>query len=339
MRTFLILILTLSTLLIGGSAGAATPGPVCRASCAPRIARDCGIPGIKGFAKCKRKLMRACKRTTPETACTVTPLGQPGGGDGGSNGGGGNDPGPNDSLASTIEAALANKLVSFGSSQFFSSGSITETNDMTLCASRRLHLVVTTITSTSLDTFDSTETFDGTWSIEVDGGSGTLALDVGEAALRRFAVSVDGAGTVFIDGQEATVDDASGACGGAEPEPGTPGGDLVGQITQALADRVLVLEETNTGFGRRITAMVLCASGRYGLEIDASVFPGVEVSTSGDWIVRLESTTPILDLAGEGGEPTRSFTLGEDVAGNLTMNGIVAQLGEASLVAELCPSL
>ena len=333
MRTFLTTALVIAAALAGGAAQAATPGPTCRAACAPRIARDCGIPGIRGFGKCKRKLVRACKKTTPESACRVSPLGGPGNPppDGGSS--------SNDDVVTRIENALANKLVSTGSSQFFSSGSITETDDMTLCGSHQVHLVVTTITSTSLNTFDSTETFDGTWSVQVDAGAATLELAVGEPQPRRFAVAVDAAGTVFIDGNEATVSDASGACGSG-PGPGTPPGESsVEEITQALRDQVLLLEETNIGFGTRITAMVLCASGRYALEIDASVFPGVEVSTSGDWSVRLESTTPILDLAGENGQPTRSFTLGSDAAGNLTMNGIVAQVGDATLVPQVCPGL
>jgi hypothetical protein len=353
MRAFLTTIPILTALLAGGPVEAATPGPVCRAACAPRIAQDCGIPGVRGFGKCKKKLVRACKRTTPEAACTVRPLGQPdddgdgggagggGGSDGGGTGGGGG--GSQDGeLAGRIERAIANTLLSVGSTEFFSSGTITETNDMTLCASHQLTLVVTTVTSTSIgdisNTFDSTETFDGTWSIEVDGGAATLALAVGEPQPRRFAIEVDAAGTVFLDGREAAVGDASGACGGGT-EPGTPGSDAVQQITQALADHVFVLEETNLGFGRRTTAILLCSSGRYAIEIDASVFPGVEVSTSGDWSVRLEQTTPLLELAGEGGEPTRTFILAEDADGNLTLNGILAQLGSAGLPAELCPGL
>jgi hypothetical protein len=85
--------------------------------------------------------------------------------------------------------------------------------------------------------------------------------------------------------------------------------------------------------------MVLCASGRYALQIDATVLPGVEVSTQGDWSVRLDGATPVLDLAGEATQPTRSFDLTSDAAGNALMNGIPVQTGDPSVVSQVCPTL
>jgi hypothetical protein len=155
MRTFLQTAILIATLIAAARSFAATPGPTCRAACAPRIERDCGVPGVKGFGKCKRKLVRACRKSTPESACTIqTVLG------GGSGTG----------LAVDVTAALANKLVSHGSDQFFSGGSIVETDDMTLCGSGSVHLVVTTITTTTFDDFSSTDTFDGTWTVTVASG-------------------------------------------------------------------------------------------------------------------------------------------------------------------------
>ncbi len=29
------------------------------------------MPGAKGFGKCRRKLVRACKKSTPEIACSL----------------------------------------------------------------------------------------------------------------------------------------------------------------------------------------------------------------------------------------------------------------------------
>jgi hypothetical protein len=343
MRTFLTTAFVIATVLATGSARAATPGPACREACAPRIARDCGTAGRRGFGKCKRKLVRACKKTTPAIACSLDASPGDTGTSGGGTQGGGT---PNGGLAARITAALANKLVSMGSSQFFDSGSITESDDMTLCGSGHVHLVVTTITETFdpnfSNSFDDTKTFDGTWSVQVGSGAAVLELATGDPEPRRFAVEVDAAGTVRLDGNVATVSDAGGACG---VPPGTGGGssggtvDVVQRVTQKLGDEAIVLEETNTGSGRRTTAMVLCASGRYALEIDVEINPGVEVSTQGDWSVRLDGDTPVLDLAGEGTQPTRSFAITFDATGTPLMNATPAQSGDPSVVQQVCPTL
>jgi hypothetical protein len=164
---------------------------------------------------------------------------------------------------------------------------------------------------------------------------------VGEPEPRRFAVALDAAGNVVIDGRTADVSDASGACGAGTPGGGggTPGGDLAQQATQLLTDQALFFAEDNIGFGHRVTTMVLCASGRYALEIDASVFPGVEVSTSGSWAVVQDGGDLVLRLAGEGNQPTRTFTLANGPAGNLTMNGINVQAGDTAIVGQVCPTL
>ena len=172
----------------------------------------------------------------------------------------------------------------------------------------------------------------------VASGAATLELNVGEPEPRRFAVTVDAAGNVVVDGRTADVSDASGACGAGTPGGGGSG-DVVQEATQLLTDRAVFLEEDNIGFGHRVTAMVLCASGRYALEIDASVFPGVEVSTSGDWSVVLDGGDPVLRLAGEGNQPTRTFTLANDANGNLTMNGVNVQVGDPASVGQVCPTL
>ena len=52
MRTLLATALTLTVILLAGTARATTPGPECRQACAPRIAQDCGTPGLSGFSKC-----------------------------------------------------------------------------------------------------------------------------------------------------------------------------------------------------------------------------------------------------------------------------------------------
>ena len=357
MRTLPCITLLLTALLLGGApaALATTPGPACRAACAPRIAQDCGAPGVRGFRKCKRRLVRACKQTTPEIACAASDVPAPTGGAtapvGPGGGADGRDPGTGGGRAARITAALANRLVRTGSDRFFSGGTITESDEMTLCGSGQMRLVVTTITSTSSadfsNTFDSTETFDGTWTVRLASGAAVLELATGEPQPRRFAVALDAAGAVVIDGRVASIDDAAGSCGGngaATPDDGQPPGattpgtdDLVAQVTRALADQVLSIEETNPGFGRRVTTMVLCASGRYALEINASVIPGIEVSTRGDWTVRLDGSTVTLEL--EGDQPTRAFTIGSDARGDLLLNDLPVRSGDPALVTQVCPGL
>jgi hypothetical protein len=57
---------------IGASAGATTPGAVCRVVCAPRIAEQCAGLAKRALRACRKPLVRACKQTTPAIACATS---------------------------------------------------------------------------------------------------------------------------------------------------------------------------------------------------------------------------------------------------------------------------
>jgi len=59
----------LAMLCTGGNAGAATPGAVCRAVCAPRIAEQCAFLTKGTLKACRKPILQACRQTTPAVAC------------------------------------------------------------------------------------------------------------------------------------------------------------------------------------------------------------------------------------------------------------------------------
>jgi len=54
------------------SAGATTPGRLCRAACVPRITQQCGGLTGRAMRQCRRPLLRACRATTPDLGCPST---------------------------------------------------------------------------------------------------------------------------------------------------------------------------------------------------------------------------------------------------------------------------
>jgi hypothetical protein len=334
--------------MLAGSAGAATPGPICQEECAPRIQRDCGSLHGKARRKCRRQLVRACKATTPELACSLTDAGTDGGP---ANGGPGFPGGSGGGAVQAITAALGNKLVTLDTNRFFDSGSIAETQKLQLCSSGSVSLVDTTITSTTDpnfdNTFDDTKTFDGTWQVRLVGGAPVLELDLGEPQPRQLAVTQDAQGALFLDGTRADVEDAGGACGGTPAQPSDPGTqdptggtpDPVAQVTQALAGHALVLTETNAGFGTRQTAIVLCASGRYVKDVTVSAAPGHVQETIGAWVVTVDGTGPVVTLTADRTGADGQFTVAADAQGNLLLNGIAVTEGDPSTVPGICAQL
>jgi len=59
----------LAILWTGGNAGAATPGAVCRAVCAPRIAEQCPFLTKRALKACRKPILQACRQATPAVAC------------------------------------------------------------------------------------------------------------------------------------------------------------------------------------------------------------------------------------------------------------------------------
>jgi hypothetical protein len=332
------LALLIGTLLSAGAATATTPGPVCRTECAPRIEQDCGSLAGRKFKRCRKKLVRACKASTPELACALDGAGLPGGDDGDTRPGGGD-------ASAALTEALGDKLVTIGTSRSFSSGSITETQEIRLCRSGSVLLTVTTITSTFGDfsnTFDSTETFDGTWRVRLVDAATVLELAVGEAEPRRLTVAGDSTGRLIVDGVVADVADATGPCGGT-PADGTPGGgtpaDVAQQVADALAGHALVVTETNAGFGVRTTVLVLCASTRYVEDVTISAAPGFVDESIGTWAVVLVGGAPVLVLTDDQDGSAVRFAVTVDAQGNLLLNGLSANEGDPSAVPGICAQL
>jgi hypothetical protein len=320
-----------------GAAEAVTDGPTCKAECAPRIEQDCGAPGVRGFKKCKRRLVRACKATSPAVAC-ATSGSRPGDGpDPGAGDPGSGNPDSGGPATDSLAAALADTIITVSSDSFFSSGSIVSTQVMALCASGSFHLDETRITSTSIGDVSSEESFDGTWSVRSIGGVQTLELVTGEPEPRRFAVAIEN-GQLLLDGKAPDVSPNT-ACGGASGgQPGGQGGDPVAQVTAALTDQVVVLDEHNAGFGTRTTSFALCASKRYLLDVEVSAVPGRVQEEKGNWSVRLDQGLPVLVLdADQAGETV--FTISTDAQNNVLINGIVAQPGNPDAIAQVCPQL
>lgn len=137
----------------------------------------------------------------------------------------GNDGTPQGDDASrtdAVTAAFADKFFTFGSSSFFSGGSITDSDELQLCAFGRFGMRITRITSTSFDTFSSEDVLVGNWSIVIEGGAAVLVLDVDNAGdpadigTRQIAVTFDAGGNAFFDGARSEAVDAAADCASAQ---------------------------------------------------------------------------------------------------------------------------
>ena len=135
-------------------------------------------------------------------------------------------PAADDSAAiADLTRTLGDKFLTFGDSSFFSSGSITDNNELQLCAFGRFGMRVTRVTSTSFDTFSSEETFIGVWSVKEAGGQFVLELVVEDATdpnnvgVQQRRLTIDAAGNLFIDGVRTEAVDAAADCAAAERQP------------------------------------------------------------------------------------------------------------------------
>ena len=256
--------------------------------------------------------------------------------------------GSGDPATDDVSAALGDKILTVSSDSFFSSGTIVQTQEMGLCASGSFHLVVTTVTSTTIgdfsDTVDSEDVFDGTWSVRQIDGVQTLELVTGEPEPRRFAVEVVN-GQILLDGKAPDVSPNTACGSSASGQPGQPGDgnggqgdDPVAQLAATLTNQVVVLEESNAGFGTETTSFALCSSGRYLLDFETSAAPGRVREEIGNWSIRLQQDQPVLVLAADdgGGEV---FAITTDAQDNILLNGLLAQSGSADAIAAICPGL
>jgi hypothetical protein len=145
-----------------------------------------------------------------------------GGGDGGSgDGSNGDGGGSNTALIDSTRASLSNKSITY--SIDLTGGNLITTNEIILCGSGEYDLQ-----ETRIFTFSGTESFDttfGTWSVSAQGDVIILDLVVentSDSSLTlqshiQFAVQVDANGSVFVDGHQAVVQDASAYCAAQQP--------------------------------------------------------------------------------------------------------------------------
>lgn len=116
-------------------------------------------------------------------------------------------------------SALEDRLLTFGDSSFFSGGSITDSNELQLCAFGKFAMRVTRVTSTSLDTFSSESLLIGSWSIETVGDAALIVLNVESASsaddlgLRRLPVAIDPISQrIIVNGAPAESFDVAADC-------------------------------------------------------------------------------------------------------------------------------
>ncbi len=128
-----------------------------------------------------------------------------------------------EALIADLTAQLGDKLMEFGSSSFFSSGSITESVLLETCAFGGFAMRVTRITATSIGDLSSEDFFEGTWSVALVDGQPVIVLNVERASdpadvgTRRVTISAGPNGELFLDGNPASVSDATADCAAAQP--------------------------------------------------------------------------------------------------------------------------
>lgn len=140
------------------------------------------------------------------------------------------DPSPaRDDAAATIAEftnGLGDKIMTFGSSSFFSSGSITDSVQLQTCAFGRFGMQITRVTSTSFNTFSSEEAFIGTWSVKAVSDGFVLELVVEQATnasdvgVQQRVLTVDSNGNLLIDNARAEIADAAADCAAAQQQQG-----------------------------------------------------------------------------------------------------------------------
>jgi hypothetical protein len=247
--------------------------------------------------------------------------------------------GPDAARPREVEDLIANKSLRVDFTRTVTGGTITDRHDMTLCGTGGVRLQVTQITSGVFGN-GRIDDFEGTWSVQLDRDGVFLQLELddttaGTTETRRFALEVGDDGSISIEGNPATLSDASQACGVLSPAEQADR-ELSGRLKGALRDRVLVTVRTNGTGGQRTSVLVLCTSGHFGLEVTDSGPPVAAQTTTGRFSVRVENGAATLSLDPDSTAGTIEFSVGLDDAGNVLLNGAPASVGDTGLVAQTC---
>jgi len=229
LTTAFVLGLTLSA----AAAGAATPGPVCRSACAPRIAEQCqGLPRGRELRRCRRPLIRACKASTPEVACPTT---------------------------SDLREELNDRLLRISSNR-----------TLLLCADGGFLL---SQDPTGPLPAPFLRRFTGTWDVTIaERRALAIALDLAANPFTTFEAARDGAGGFILDGTPAPASDGAAECAARSepppppttiipppPDPNDP--ERVLAVTLALADRLVIRHFENAAGIEIEKQLAFCSSG------------------------------------------------------------------------------
>ncbi|MBK8913151.1 MAG: DUF1559 domain-containing protein [Phycisphaerales bacterium] len=199
-----------NTIAVGESGALPTDGSV-----RPIVA----VPG-RGTGDPSNTADGGANQTPPNDPASAPADNAPGGApnSGAPNSGGGSTSAASEAAdEAALESQFANNRFEFGSSSFFSGGSITENSDLTLCNGRRFGMLVTRITSTQFNTFSSESQLIGEWSIDITPQGTDLILNVRSASdpadvgTRRLPLTANDT-TLFIAGNAARIADATNAC-------------------------------------------------------------------------------------------------------------------------------
>jgi hypothetical protein len=283
--TLLILALTAAT------ATAATPGPECRLACAPRIEEQCGGRVGRELRRCRRPLLRACRATTPGTACPSS---------------------------AELTRALGDRRLELSAD-----------TTLRLCADGRFVLGGPVNVFVPVPGPAPVEVT-GSWRVIVAGDALAIDLAANVPLPRRRELRVERAvaGGFVVDGAAVSDADATSECVVAPPlppvvdDPGDP--ERVLAVARAVTDRTLIVESTDAA-GRPVSEQLrLCGSGAVRV---ATVVADVARNDAGTWTIDAAGSS--IELALEDGlvAPTFVVTVLDD--GRILLNDLPARVLDA----------
>jgi hypothetical protein len=332
------LVLAAGIALDADPAAARTPPAVCRTACAARIEADCGTFRGKDLKRCRRGVVRACRRTSPAVACALPERpererpgpGEPGRPDGGSSRPAPRPAPPDERLLARVKDAVTDRFLEFGSSAGSSGNDrfVTRVRELTLCGFGRFRLR-DLLSFSSPDLSLPTEHLSfGTWSVRAAGGQVSIELRIDDTddqnapPVQLLPVELDADGSIVVDGERATVEDRTAVCAEAAGDP------RAGEATAALADRALGIRHADGA----VTEMILCGFGRFALR---EATAAAELRANGTWAVRVEDGATVLELTLEevtdpSTDRARRFTLAVRAGGGVLLDGIAAETADVA---------
>jgi hypothetical protein len=296
--TTLALVIGMALTLAPG-AEASTPRRACRQACAPRIEEQCGSLGGRPVRQCRRRLVRACRQTTPAVACTTT---------------------------AEMTELLADRAFRVSASAADHQAALA------LCASQRFSLEE--FSDQSVDDLSA-----GSWAVVIAEGGLALDLQVEPRGSRRFAVARDDSGAIIVDDDPVDLLDATAACvtgAGGGPDALRP--QAIEDLIANKALRVDFTRAVAGGTITDRHDMTLCSTGGVRLQvtqITSGIFGTGRIDNfEGTWSVQLDRDGAVLqfelDDQDTGTTETRRFALEVGDDGAISIDDRPATLSDAS---------